>query len=102
MTEDTVRSAMGEPLRLMDCTVGTIESLQAELSHRLSDLGTVAIDRSPVQRASTVLLQLVAAFVRDVKAQSRAVEWVGANGAFDRGARSLGLVAALGLPGGED
>jgi hypothetical protein len=96
-----MKPEQGEPLRLTDCTVGTIETLQAELSSRLLISGPVTIDRAAVQRPNTAMLQLIAAFVRDVKAQSRSVEWSGSGSAFDRGAHSLGLTAALGLPGGE-
>jgi anti-anti-sigma regulatory factor len=93
--------AASEPLRLTDCTVGTIEALHADLVSRRWGSGTVVIDRSEVRRANTAMLQLVAAFVRDLRAQSRSVQWTGHNDAFDRSARSLGLSADLGLPTGE-
>jgi hypothetical protein len=96
-----MKSEQSEPLRLTDCTVGSIEALQADLSSRLLLSGPVTIDRAAVQRPNTAMLQLMAAFVRDVKARSRSVEWSGSGSAFDRGAQSLGLAAALGLPGGE-
>jgi ABC-type transporter Mla MlaB component len=100
MTE-VAGDARAEPLRLTDCTVGNIESLHTELVSRLWGAGPVAIDRSDVRRANTAMLQLVAAFVRDLRSQSRSVEWCGQSSAFDRGAQSLGLTASLGLPTGE-
>jgi STAS domain len=93
--------ASGEPLRLTDCAIGAIETLQTDLISRLWGSDPVVIDRSEVRRANTAMLQLVAAFVRDVRAQSRSVEWCGSSSAFDRGAQSLGLTACLGLPAGE-
>jgi ABC-type transporter Mla MlaB component len=87
-----------EPLRLSDCTIRTIPSLHQELVRRLSDEGPVAVDRTGVQRPNTVLLQLLVAFVRDLRAQSRAIQWQGESAAFDRAARVLGLSASLGLP----
>ena len=76
----------------------TIPALHQELIHRLSGIGPVPLDLGGVQRPSTALLQLLVAFVRDLRSQSRSVEWRGESVAFDRAATSLGLRASLGLP----
>lgn len=89
-----------DELRLSDCAIGNIPNLREELLGWLLGQGTVAVDRSAVQRPNTAMLQLLAAFVGDLKAQSRAVDWRGSNEAFDRAARCLGLSSALGLPAG--
>jgi STAS domain len=99
--EETSNQAGGEPLRLTDCTVGNIEALHAELVSRQWGSGAVSIDRGAVARPNTAMLQLIAAFVRDLKAQSRSVQWCGESTAFDRCARALGLSAVLGLPPSE-
>ena len=87
-----------KPLRLSDCTMRTIQGLQQELVQKLKGSGPVVVDRTDVQRPNTAMLQLLAAFVRDLRAQSRSVEWSGERGPFDRAVRALGLNAALGLP----
>jgi hypothetical protein len=86
------------PLRLSDCTMRTIQALHQELVQRLGEGGPVAMDRTDVQRPNTAMLQLLAAFARDLRAQSRSIEWSGESMAFDRAARALGVSATLGLP----
>jgi ABC-type transporter Mla MlaB component len=87
-----------DPVRLSDCTVRTIPDLHQELVRRLNDSGPVSVDRSGIQRPNTALLQLLVAFVRDLRAQSRAIHWLGESVSFDRAARVLGLSGSLGLP----
>jgi ABC-type transporter Mla MlaB component len=85
-------------LRLSDCTMRTIQGLHQELVQKLAQSGPVSMDRTDVQRPNTAMLQLLAAFARDLRAQSRSIEWSGESLAFDRAARALGLSATLGLP----
>jgi phospholipid transport system transporter-binding protein len=80
-------------------TIRTINSLQAELAERLDESGHVQIDGTAVDRVDTAGLQLLAAFVRDVRAEQRAVEWVGCSDALRKAATALGLEATLCLPG---
>ena len=87
-----------EPVRLNDCTVRNIPDLHQELVRRLNGSGPVSLDRTGIQRPNTALLQLLVAFVRDLRAQSRAVHWQGDSESFDRAARVLGLSASLDLP----
>jgi ABC-type transporter Mla MlaB component len=86
-----------EAIRLNDTTVRTIPELHQELVRRLNDSGPVSVDRTGIQRPNTALLQLMVAFVRDLKVQSRAVQWQGESASFDRAARVLGLSGSLGL-----
>ncbi len=80
-------------------TIRTITSLQTELAERLDETGQVRIDGTAVDRIDTAGLQLLAAFVRDLRAEQRAVEWVGCSNALRKAATALGLEAALGLGG---
>ena len=99
MTSAEARTLMSsEPVRLNDCTIRTIPTLHEELVRRLSETGPVSVDRTGIQRPNTELLQLLAAFVRDLRSQSRAIQWLGESAAFDRAARVLGLSSSLGLP----
>lgn len=86
-----------EPLLLSSPSIRTADALQAQLTERLDESGTVRIDGSTVDRIDTASLQLLAAFVRDLRADARAVEWVGCSFGLWRAADILGLVAALGL-----
>jgi hypothetical protein len=85
------------PLRLSDCTLRTIQGLHQELVRQLAGTGPVALDRTDVQRPNTALLQLLAAFVRDLRAQARPIEWHGENVVFDRAVSALGFASCLGL-----
>jgi ABC-type transporter Mla MlaB component len=80
-------------------TIRTINALQTELAERLDESGNVQIDGTAVDRVDTAGLQLLAAFVRDMRAEQRAVEWVGCSDALRKAATALGLDAALCLPG---
>jgi ABC-type transporter Mla MlaB component len=92
----------GKSLRLSDCTMRTIQGLHQELVRLLAASGSVSLDRTDVQRPNTALLQLLAVFARDLRAQSRSIEWCGESAPFDRAARALGLSASLGLPAAVD
>ena len=89
---------MSQALRLCDYTMRTIQELHQQLVQQLSGSGSVVLDRSDVQRPNTAMLQLLAAFARDLRNQSRPLEWSGAQGPLDRAAKALGLSATLGLP----
>lgn len=86
-----------KPLVLTSPTIRTVTSLQAELAERLDESGTVQIDGSAVDRIDTAALQLLAVFVRDLRAEARAVEWVGRSVGLQKAANSLGLSMVLGL-----
>ena len=93
----TPSAASGSALVLTSPTIRTITTLQTELAERLDESGPVQIDGTTVDRIDTAGLQLLAAFVRDLRADARGVEWVGCSEALKKAARSLGLGAALGL-----
>ena len=90
-------SDSSKPLVLTSPTIRTVTSLQAELAERLDESGTVQIDGSAVDRIDTAALQLLAVFVRDLRAEARAVEWVGCSVGLQKAANGLGLSVALGL-----
>jgi ABC-type transporter Mla MlaB component len=94
MTEAIVGNA---PLRLGSTTLRDVTALQAELAERLDDSGIVQIDASAVQRIDTATLQLLAAFVRDLRADARMVEWTECSAVLRRAAHALGLASALDL-----
>jgi anti-anti-sigma regulatory factor len=89
----------GTPLRLGSTTIRNVTSFQAELAERLDESGPVQIDGSGVERVDTATLQLLAAFVRDLRAEARAIEWIDCSAALRRAAGCLGLESALGLSG---
>jgi phospholipid transport system transporter-binding protein len=86
-----------KPLVLTSPTIRTVTALQAELAERLDESEIVQIDGSAVDRIDTAALQLLAVFVRDMRAEARAVEWVGCSVGLLRAANGLGLSVALGL-----
>lgn len=90
---------MNSALVLSSPTIRTIHSLQAELAERLDESGHVQIDGTSVDRVDTAGLQLLAAFVRDLHAEMRAVEWVGCSDSLRKAASAMGLATALGLSG---
>jgi anti-anti-sigma regulatory factor len=90
-------SAGNPPLRLGSMSLRNVTAFQAELAERLDESGTVQIDAGTVERIDTATLQLLAAFVRDLRADARVVEWVACSAALRRAAHSLGLAGALDL-----
>ncbi len=93
----TETSSNDSPLRLGATTIRTVTAFQAELAERLDESGNVQIDGSGVERIDTATLQLLAAFVRDLRADARSVEWIECSPVLRRAANSLGLDSALGL-----
>ena len=89
--------AVSKPLVLTSPTIRTVNDFQAELAERLDESGNVQIDGTAVDRVDTAGLQLLAAFVRDLRSEARSVEWVGSSVALRRAANALGLGVALGL-----
>jgi anti-anti-sigma regulatory factor len=94
MTEASLSNA---PLRLGSMSLRDVTAFQAELAERLDDSGTVLINASGVERIDTATLQLLAAFVRDLRADARVVEWTECSAALRRAAHVLGLTSALDL-----
>jgi ABC-type transporter Mla MlaB component len=94
MTEASSNKA---PLRLGSTSLRDVNAFQAVLAERLDDSGTVQIDASGVERIDTATLQLLAAFVRDLRGDARLVEWTACSAALRRAAHALGLTSALEL-----
>ena len=88
---------MSSALVLTSPTIRTITSLQTELAERLDESGPLQIDGTAVDRVDTAGLQLLAAFVRDLRAEGRPLEWIGCCDALKKAAQALGLHTALGL-----
>jgi phospholipid transport system transporter-binding protein len=97
---ETGTNSNSSPLRLGSTTIRTVTAFQAELAERLDESGNVQIDGSDVERIDTATLQLLVAFVRDLRADARSVEWIDCSAALRRAANSLGLERALSLSGG--
>jgi anti-anti-sigma regulatory factor len=93
----TQASVSNSPLRLGSTSLRDVTALQAELAERLDDSGSVQIDASAVERIDTATVQLLAAFVRDLRADARLVEWTDCSAVLRRAAHSLGLAVALEL-----
>jgi ABC-type transporter Mla MlaB component len=93
----TEASSNNAPLRLGSTSLRDVTAFQAVLAERLDDSGTVQIDASGVERIDTATLQLLAAFVRDLRGDARLVEWTGCSAALRRAAHALGLTSALEL-----
>ena len=93
----TQASASNSSLRLGSTTLRDVTAFQAELAERLDDNGPVLIDASAVERIDTATLQLLVAFVRDLRADARVVEWTDCSPVLRRAAHALGLAVALDL-----
>ena len=99
MSADVVSDSGNSPLRFGSTTIRNVTTFQSELAERLDESGAVQIDGGGVERIDTAILQLLAAFVRDVRADGRSIEWVECSAALRRAISSLGLECALSLSG---
>jgi anti-anti-sigma regulatory factor len=78
-----------------ECTTADASELKDRLMKLVSHPDTVTLDRANVQRVDTATLQMLAAFVRDRRAEGLAVEWSGEGAAFKNAAGLLGLSSLL-------
>jgi anti-anti-sigma regulatory factor len=74
-----------------ECTPADAEALKVRLTKFLANKDPVTLDRAAVQRIDTATLQMLAAFVRDRRANGLAVEWSGDAPAFTSAVTLLGL-----------
>ena len=81
-----------------ECVIACAADLRTALLKRVSDSGNVQLDASAVQRVDTASLQVLAAFVRDRRAGSLPLEWLGVPACLLEAATLLDLTNALGLP----
>jgi anti-anti-sigma regulatory factor len=79
------------------CTIRDAAQLLAQLLVHIERAAPVYIDASQVERVDTAALQLLVVFLRDRKAEQRAVVWLDCSDAMVRAARTLGLAGALSL-----
>jgi ABC-type transporter Mla MlaB component len=85
-------------IRVEAASIGTAGNLQRALIEQLEGSGPVRLEVGTLERIDTATLQLLAAFIRELTAASRAVEWAARSEVLEQAARSLGLTAALALP----
>jgi anti-anti-sigma regulatory factor len=74
-----------------ECTTADAEALKVRLAKLLANEDPVTLDRAAVQRIDTATLQMLAAFVRDRRANGLGVEWSGDAPAFTSAVTLLGL-----------
>jgi phospholipid transport system transporter-binding protein len=79
-------------------TTATAAELKAALVPLFACHETIGLDASGAMRVGTAALQVLAAFVRDRRAQGRLTEWRGASPAFVDATKVLGLTELLDLP----
>lgn len=79
------------------CTLKEAAGVKAVLMEGLEVSGNVELDARAVERVDTSVLQLLAAFTRDMRDAGRAVTWAGATEELRRSASQLGLERDLGL-----
>jgi phospholipid transport system transporter-binding protein len=77
------------------CTIRDAAQLLGQLLLHIEQSSPVYIDAAQVERVDTAALQLLVAFLRDRKAEQRAVVWLDCSDALARAARALGLAGAL-------
>jgi phospholipid transport system transporter-binding protein len=81
-------------------TIREAVALRAELLERVDLVDAVGLDASGVQKVDTAGLQVLLAFTRQRRRADVATVWTGCSDSVRRGAASLDLVQALGLPAG--
>lgn len=78
-------------------TISEAESLHKKLQGYLDLGGDLSIDAGQVHMIDTAGLQLLLAFVVELKNQNRSVKWLNVSPAFKETAELLGLTAPLGM-----
>ena len=81
--------------------IAVAEDFYPRLCAALQAPGTVRLELDAVGRVDAAGVQLLWAFVRDLRSAGRNVEWAGRSTALAKGARLLGLGGRLELPAGE-
>ena len=79
-------------------TIAEAQSLHEELQGYLDHGVNIELDANQVHMIDTAGLQLLLAFVRELKNQNRTLTWIGASPAFKETAALLGLTELLGIP----
>lgn len=80
---------------LANCSVRDASELRASLLQLIDADTAVNVDTSQLERIDTAALQVLAAFVRDRRAQKREVKWTHVNEVLSEAAHTLGLSAVL-------
>jgi anti-anti-sigma regulatory factor len=82
----------------VNCGVRDVVEFRNSLLGIIESETAVIIDATQVERIDTAALQVLAAFVRDRRSRERQVTWLHVNEVLSEAARTLGLVASLGIP----
>jgi ABC-type transporter Mla MlaB component len=80
-----------------ECVIASAGDLRDALLARVGDTGNVQLDASAVQRVDTASLQVLAAFVRDRRADGLPLEWLGVSACLTDAATLLDLTNVLGF-----
>jgi phospholipid transport system transporter-binding protein len=81
-----------------DCTIAHAAALHARLARVVAKPAPLSLDLSAIKRVDTAGLQVLAAFVRQRRADGREVACVGAGEVFLSAARLLGLDTLFAVP----
>ncbi|HEY4091219.1 MAG TPA: STAS domain-containing protein [Luteibacter sp.] len=99
MAKKSSKDATLAPLALeADLRIGAAPALRDTLLAALNAGAAIQLDGTAVAQVDAAALQVLAAFSRDARAASVAVDWVGASDTLRRGVTVLGLNALIELP----
>jgi ABC-type transporter Mla MlaB component len=97
-TPKAAKPKASKPVALpAECVIASAADLRNALLSRVTDAGNVQLDASAVQRVDTASLQVLAAFVRDRRADGLPLEWLGVPACLTDAANLLDLTNVLGL-----
>jgi ABC-type transporter Mla MlaB component len=80
-----------------ELSIRTIEALRTELQGLLAGDDAIELDGGTVSRVDTASLQLLGAFAVEIGRRGESLRWQSASPLLSSTARSLGLLALLGL-----
>lgn len=78
-------------------TIAEVAGCYERMVERLEQGGEIRIDGASVEQIDGAGLQLLAAFVKEGTESAGGVTWTGCSETLREGARTLGLITALGL-----
>ncbi len=77
--------------------INTVGALHADLAHLLAGETSVVLDASAIETIDTAAIQLLLAFVRELHAQHRTVNWQTPSQTISSTIALLGLTQTLGI-----
>jgi hypothetical protein len=84
----------------VQCTLPQAPALRASFLTALAGDAEIHLDGSAVETVDTAALQVMAAFIHELRQQGRRAQWQQVSAPLHLAARQLGLQQALGLDGG--